>query len=298
MGIVAQANVPNLVLQFNVLDRGINYKGLVKTVPDNFWNDEIKPKLYPLWDTDKDRLVEFTWYDIGTYHCIRRKHIKNFKTGLYEWIDYEMEQHEVPAAEEFYEFLKDTFLRMEQILNAEFQEEMGREYGEIRSESWLTIRLARNFLLQETDYIFCTDVSIPEDTKQLYTEYRQKLRELPAQFGNSELSNVRFPISPEAYSAIYRQNFPDRKYLETEDQWITLGSFFYTTFKEKMIKYLSVRDITDKLYIQAFILKLKDQPVGLNGTPWAAEQTNALSVSKELDGLLVRLDNLEKGAVK
>lgn len=52
---------------------------MLKVVPDNYWNDEVKPKLYPLWDTEKDRLVEFSWYDNNTYHCIRRKFIKILK---------------------------------------------------------------------------------------------------------------------------------------------------------------------------------------------------------------------------
>ena len=306
MGIVANSNVPNLVIQLNVIDRGISYRGLVKTVPDNFWDNEVKPKMYPAWDTDKDRLIEFTWYDNNTYHCIRRKNIKNFKTGLYEWVDYEMEQSDVEAAKEFYEFLKDTFLRMEQILNEEFQEELGRIYGEVRSESWLSIRLARNFLLQETDFIFaCSDVYMPEEEKARYALYRQKLRELPTIFADKLPSEIFFPMSPQAYTALYKDYWPDNDYLETDDKWIKLGSFFYTTFKEKMIKYLSVRDITDQLYSQAFIRSLGETPYGPGGYAWKGEAVNkvaefpaeivdAARVISELDGLLGRIEELEK----
>lgn len=299
MGIVANSNVPNLVLQFSVLDRGITYRGMLKVVPDNYWNDEVKPKLYPLWDTDKDKLVQFTWYDNKTYHCIRRKHIKNFKTGLYEWIDYEMEQFDVEAAEEFFVFLKDTFLSIEQILNEEFQEEMGRIYGEVRSESWLSIRLARNFLLQETDFVFsCTDVSFPEDKKQSYAKYRQKLRDLPNYFADTPASEIKFPMSPEAYHAIYKDAHPENEYLETEDQWISLGSFFFTTFREKMVKYLSVRDVTDRLYNHAFINALQNTPMGIEKTPWSADHRNILTVKDQLDSLLERLETLESGSTE
>ena len=95
-----------LILQLVLADRQIVYRGVVKVVPDQYWKDEVVPKLYPLWDTEKDRLVEFSYYDNATYHCTRRKHVKNFRTGEYEWKDYEMEQNDVEEATTFYEFLK------------------------------------------------------------------------------------------------------------------------------------------------------------------------------------------------
>lgn len=291
MSIVAEANVPNLLLEFRMMDRTVTYRGMMKVIPDGHWNDEVKPKLYPLWDTDKDRLIQFTWYDNGTYHVVRRKFIKNFKTGEYEWKDYEMEQTDVEAARSFYEFLKETFLNIEQLQNAEFQEEIGRMYGEVRTESWLTIRLARNFLLQETDFIFCSDVQISEDLKTMYQTYRQKLRELPTTFADQPTNMVKFPISPEAYKAIYEVNNPGVEYLSTEDQWLALSQFFFTTFKEKMVRYLTVRDITDRLYNHAFLEAMRTNPVGLGGTAWSVEHQNLDSIKEQLDLLLERLDN-------
>ena len=61
---------------------------------------------------------------------------------------------------------------------------MGRMYGEVRTESWLSIRLARNFLLAETDYIFCSDVTISDEKKAMYQTYRQKLRESTCTFAD------------------------------------------------------------------------------------------------------------------
>jgi len=290
MGIVAEAKVPHLVLQLNVMDRGITYRGMLKVVPDTYWNDEVRPRLYPLWDTDKDHLVEFTWYDNDTYHCIRRKHIKNFKTGLYEWRDYEIQQTDIEEAKEFFTFLKDTFISIEQLINQEFQEEMGRMYGEVSSESWLSIRLARNFLLQETDFVFaCSDVELPEDVKNCYRTYRQKLRELPNLFADVSPQNVKFPMSPEAFTKLYKDNNPEAEYLETEDQWISLASFFFTTFREKMVRYLSVRDVTERLYTHAFIAAMRETPVALRGTAWSVTHQNMDSIKEQLDILVQKL---------
>jgi hypothetical protein len=263
----------------------------MKVVPDGHWDSEVRPKLYPLWDTEKDRLIEFTWYDNNTYHCVRRKFIKNFKTGEYEWKNYEMEQTDVAAARSFYEFLKDTFINIEQIQNAEFQEEMGRMYGEVRTESWLSIRLARNFLLQETDYIFCSDVTMDDAVKAQYQTYRQKLRDLPAQFADVAVNEVKFPISPESFNAVYTVNNPGVDYLATEDQWTALGSFFFTQFRDKMAKYLSVRDITDRMYNARFLEALRANPVGMGGTAWSVEHQNLDSIKEQLDQLLEKLDD-------
>ena len=291
MSIVAEANVPNLLLELRLSDRTITYRGMMKVVPDGHWDSEVRPKLYPLWDTEKDRLIEFTWYDNNTYHCVRRKFIKNFKTGEYEWKNYEMEQTDVEAARSFYEFLKDTFINIEQIQNAEFQEEMGRMYGEVRTESWLSIRLARNFLLQETDYIFCSDVTIDADLKAEYQTYRQKLRDLPAQFADVAVNEVKFPISPESFNAVYTVNNPGVDYLATEDQWTALGSFFFTQFRDKMARYLSVRDITDRMYNARFLEALRTNPVGMGGTAWSVEHQNLDSIKEQLDQLLEKLDD-------
>ena len=297
---MGQPTDPIVILELNLLDRTINYRNIMKTVPDQYWDDSVKPKLYPLWDTEKDRLITFKYYDNASFHCIRRKFIKNFTTNEYEWKDYEMAEDEAQEAANFYDFLKETFLNIEQLQNAEFQEELGRMYGEVRSESWLSIRLARNFLLQETDFIFTVSdaPSIDAEKKEMYKTYRQKLRDLPATFANNAPTEVKFPMSPEAFEAVYKPNNPDAVYLNTEDQWTALSNFFFTQFRDKMSRYLCVRDLTDRLYNNAFIDALKTNPVamsGINTTPWSNEHQNLDSIKASLDILLKKLEEENGG---
>ena len=297
---MGQPTDPIVILELNLLDRSINYRNIMKTVPDQYWDDSVKPKLYPLWDTEKDRLITFKYYDNASFHCIRRKFVKNFTTNEYEWRDYEMAEDEADEAAKFFEFLKETFLNIEQLQNAEFQEELGRMYGEVRSESWLSIRLARNFLLQETDFIFTVSdaPSIDADKKEMYKTYRQKLRDLPATFANNAPTEVKFPMSPEAFEAVYKANNPSAVYLDTEDQWTALSNFFFTQFRDKMSRYLCVRDLTDRLYNNAFIDALKTNPVamsGINTTPWSNEHQNLDSIKASLDVLLKKLEEEEGG---
>ena len=291
---MGQPTDPIVILELNLLDRTINYRNIMKTVPDQYWDDSVKPKLYPLWDTEKDRLITFRYYDNASFHCIRRKFVKNFTTNEYEWRDYEMAEDEVEEAAKFYNFLKETFLNIEQLQNAEFQEELGRLYGEVRSESWLSIRLARNFLLQETDFIFTVSdaPAVSDEKKENYKKYRQALRDLPKTFANASPTEVKFPVSPEAFEAVYKVNNPDVVYLDDEDQWIALSNFFFTQFRDKMARYLCVRDLTDRLYNNAFIEALQTQPIAssINTTPWSTQHQNLDSIKRSLDELLEKLE--------
>ena len=51
-------------------------------------------------------------------------------------------------------------------------------YNEQKQVSPLTVRLARNFLLDETDWAMVSDCGLSEEDKALYVKYRQKLRDL------------------------------------------------------------------------------------------------------------------------
>jgi hypothetical protein len=168
-------------------------------------------------------------------------------------------------------------------------------YGEVRSESWLTIRLARNFLLQETDFVMLSDCQLSDELKALYATYRQKLRDLPDLFADQELNMVKFPISPEAYNNFYIDANPDVEYLASEDQWIALSNFFYTNFRDKMARYLMVRDVTDRFYMNSYIKQMKENPVatGLVGTPWHIQHQNLDSIKASLDDLISKIDNGE-----
>ena len=132
----------------------------------------------------------------------------------------------------------------------------------------------------------------------MYKTYRQKLRDLPATFANNAPTEVKFPMSPEAFEAVYKANNPSAVYLDTEDQWTALSNFFFTQFRDKMSRYLCVRDLTDRLYNNAFIDALKTNPVamsGINTTPWSNEHQNLDSIKASLDILLKKLEEENGG---
>lgn len=50
----------------------------------------------------------------------------------------------------------------------------------IEEHKWKKLRQERNRRLAETDWIFSTDYHIPSELRKKWTEYRQKLRDLPS----------------------------------------------------------------------------------------------------------------------
>jgi len=257
MGIVVNSNLPNLILQFNVVQKQIFYKGIYKNIPENFWKSDVVSMLYPLWDTDKDKLIVFTWYDNNTYHAQRRKFVKNFQTNEYEWRDYEMERMDNDEAGKLFNFLKDTFFLVDSIENEEFQNELANVYAETSNVNWLTIRLARNFLLSETDWIFASDATIDDDTKEMWKKYRNYLRDLPESISSMIPEEIKFPINPSMYTKLFVQNNPGVEYLETPDQFLPLAAHYLTTFKEKMVRYLMVKEVTEQWYFESFMQTMK-----------------------------------------
>ena len=51
------------LLQVNAITKVVQYQGVEKTIPDTYWTSDIVPAIYPNWDSDKDKLVLFAWYN-------------------------------------------------------------------------------------------------------------------------------------------------------------------------------------------------------------------------------------------
>jgi hypothetical protein len=241
MGIIAESTVPNLILQVNVIQRQIYYKGVYKEIPDSYWKDEIIPKLYPLWDTDKDKLIVFTYFDTNTYNTQRRKFVKNFSTNEYVWKDYEMDQVGSEEGLALFELFKECFYLIDSIEKESFQNELANAYYDSKTVSWYGIRLARNFLLQDCDWITLSDSSLTEEEKELWKKYRQALRNVPQESGSEEAIDVLFPITPEDWKMYYKEHKPDEGYLESVDQYMKLAGHHITNMKERIFQYLMMK---------------------------------------------------------
>lgn len=256
MSISSNSTIPELILEVNLIKKTVRYRSVTKTIADTYWDDEIIPFLYPTWDSDKDRLVLFGWYSNNTYIAQRRKYTKDFKTGEFYWKDYEMEQLD-ESASGVYEKFKEAFFLADSLDTQEYEKEFARIHAATSSVSWLSVRLARNFLLDETDHVFIEDSPYSVEEKEMYRLYRQKLRDLPNSVSTTDPIDVRFPLSPKYFKEIWAEKNPDAEYLQTEDQYVKLASHYLTTFREKIASYLISRSITENLFFKTFVDSLK-----------------------------------------
>jgi len=263
MSIASNSTVPELILEVNVIKKQVRYRSVTKTIPDTYWKDEISTFLYPTWDSDKDKLVLFGWYSNNTYIAQRRKYSKNFKTGEFYWKDYEMEQLDESASVVFEKF-KEAFFLVDSLETQEYEQQFAKIYAETASVSWLSVRLARNFLLDETDHVFIEDSPYSDEDKALYRLYREKLRDLPSNVTSTDPADLKFPIDPKYYKSIWLEKNPDTVYLSTEDQFIRLSSHYFTTFREKFSSYLMVKSLTEGVYFSSFMNALKQSGVVWN----------------------------------
>ena len=245
------------LLQVNAITKVIQYQGIEKTIPDSYWTSDIVPVIYPTWDADKDKLVLFSWYDNNSYMCQRRKYVMNFKTNTFEWKDYEMEQVDDGSGQTLYNKFKDTFFLVDSLATVEYQNEFAKIYAATAATSWLTVRLSRNFLLDETDWVFVEDSGVSADDKELYKTYRKKLRDLPADANTTDAAAVKFPINPQYFKDIYLKKNASATYLGDDGQFVKLSEHYGTTFREKMTAYLIVRSMTDGVYNKTFMDALK-----------------------------------------
>ena len=289
------ASEPVLQVELNVIGQELSYTGIPKPIPQTYWTDTLVPLLYPVWDTDKDKLISFYYYSNGTYTAKRRKYVMNFKTNTNEWKDYEMEQVASSVADTFKEKLVEGWYAIDAIENIEFQNELGAMYAKANAVSPLSVRLARDFLLAETDWVYVEDSPVDADTKAMYTAYRQKLRDIPetVEF-STNVEGTKFPISPDFYNKIYKTENAGKDYLATDDQFLPLVSHYLKRYRDRMAHYLLTKSFTERSYFDTFIAEYNNVKV-LQSAHYVPEYTTEAKKAF-LDKLLAQcqteIDNL------
>ena len=246
MSISSNSTVPELLLEVNVIKKTVRYRDVTKTIPDTHWDDVIVPFLYPTWDSDRDKLVMFGWYSNNTYIAQRRKYTKNFKTGEFYWKDYEMEQLDESASTVFEKF-KETFFLVDSLETEEYQAVFAKMHAASSQFSWLTVRLARNFLLDETDHVFVSDSPYSDEDKEMYRLYRQKLRDLPASVSSSDAAYKGFPIVHVILRAFGWTKIQMRHILTSDDQYVELASHIISLRLERNLHHINCLEVLLKV---------------------------------------------------
>ncbi len=234
----------NVILYLNALNKTITYKNITKLISDSFWEKNFIPVLYPMWDSDRDRLEIFSYSADGSVYIAKNKYVKDFKTGEFTWTSYEFPSQEIDRQliEDLFEKLKELFNLYQDKENFDLSAELRAQYNNNAFLSWGKINIIKRFLLQDSDWVMLEDVVIDPKEKEMWIKYRQKVREIKTDFTDVAISpwDTRFPITPKHYVKYELTG----EYLEEEDHYYILDSFTLSHFTERMVNYITVSVMT------------------------------------------------------
>ena len=193
--------------------------------------------------------------------------------------------------------LIEGFYLIDSIENTNFEVELAQMYAKQATVTPLSVRLARNFLLDETDWVMCSDCPLSADDKALYTTYRTKLRDLtgtPEFSGNAE--GTKFPITPEFYNKIYKIENPSNAYLATDDQFLPLSGHYLKVFKEKIAHFLLLKSVTQTNYFSQIITQYQMSKPVVYDDPKMDPMNNEAYDKAEFLNLLIQEAQKELGS--
>ena len=201
----------NTDIYLNAIERSIQYQGIRKDITDAYWETDISPLLYPLWDSAKDKLEVFLVRKDGTYSIHRNKYKKNFADNTGKWVSYEFD----PAGTSEYNVeqlatqIKEKFIEFRDVEENRYEKAIQTEYARSNSLTWNKIKVVRKFMLQDSDHIFLEDSPVSAADKELWKKYRAYIRDIPVIQNAATPFDVVFPITPDEYNK--------RKTLDVDD---------------------------------------------------------------------------------
>ena len=224
-------------LYLNAFDKTIQYEGVMKTIDDDYWTSDIVPILYPMWDSDNDKLELFVQYKDNTVKMNKSKYQRNQKTGVYKWISYQFDLSPFPTEvndlstkviEKWTEYRVGQENDLERALAASF--------AKSTILNWTKVTLIRNFLLMDSDWTQLGDAPISAEEKAKWVTYRQKLRDIPQDQKDNAANAVVFPITPSKHTKLG----DGLTYLGDVSHFYTIPQSVYSKFSTRIVNYLAL----------------------------------------------------------
>ena len=224
-------------LYLNAFDKTIQYEGVMKTIDDDYWTSDIVPILYPMWDSDNDKLEVFVQYKDNTVKMNKTKYQRNQKTGVYKWISYQFDLSPFPTeVNDLYTRLIEKFTEYRVGQENDLERALAASFAKSTIINWTKITLMRNFLLMDSDWTQLGDAPLSADEKAKWVTYRQKLRDIPADQKNAAANSVVFPITPTKHVKL-ADSFT---YLEDVSHFYTIPQSVYSKFSTRIVNYLAL----------------------------------------------------------
>jgi hypothetical protein len=209
----------------------------MKTIDDDYWTSDIVPILYPMWDSDKDKLELFVQYKDGTSKMNKTKYQRNQKTGAFKWVSYQFDLS--PFSDEITDMYnkvieKWTEYRVGQ--ENDLERALAASFSRTAIINWTKVTLIRNFLLMDSDWTQLGDAQLTTDQKAQWVTYRQKLRDIPADQKSIPANSVIFPVTPTKYVKMA----DSLDYLSDATHFYTIPQSVYSKFSTRIVNYLAL----------------------------------------------------------
>ena len=265
-------------LYLNAFDKTIQFEGVMKTIDDDYWTANIVPILYPLWDSDKDKLELFVQYKDGSTKMNKTKYQRNQKTGVYKWVSYQFDLSPFPdEIKDMYDRVVDKWTEYRVGQENDLERSLASHFSRTAILNWTKVKLIRNFLLMDSDWTQLGDAPITAEDKARWVSYRTKLRAIPQEQKEIAANSVTFPMTPPKWAALD----DGKDYLSDVGHFFTIPQSVYSKFSTRIVNYLAMSIGTTN--IDGMDVTKVDSPYNL--------QTTLVS---ELDEIL---DLIDKGEI-
>ena len=224
-------------LYLNAFDKNIQYEGIMKTIDDDYWTKEIVPILYPMWDSDNDKLEVFVQYKDGTSRMNKTKYSRNQKTGTFKWISYQFDLAPFPTeVNDLYTKIVEKWTEYRVGQENDLERALAASFSKSTILNWTKVTLMRNFLLMDSDWTQLGDAPLSTEEKAKWVTYRQKLRDIPEEQKDNAANAVVFPITPSKHAKLG----DGLTYLGDVSHFYTIPQSVYSKFSTRIVNYLAL----------------------------------------------------------
>lgn len=236
------ASTQSVALYVNATTRQMQRDGITKSISDQYWSDEIVPILYPIWDSDRDKLESFIYYKDGSSKMLKNKYQRNQKTGEYKWVSYEFDLTPFPSYEidGLFNQLNEKFTNFRDIEEYDLDRKLQSTYAKDNIVNWNKLVIIRKFLLMDSDWSQVPDSPLSDEQKAQWIAYRQKLRDIPQEFNGFPAAEVKFPITPTKYAERVAAGDTEEYLANDKQHFFLLNQSVYQKYTNRILTYLSI----------------------------------------------------------
>ena len=265
-------------LYLNAFDKTIQFEGVMKTIDDDYWTSDIVPILYPLWDSDKDKLELFVQYKDNTVKMNKTKYQRNQKTGAYKWVSYQFDLAPFTTeVNDLYTRIVEKWTEYRVGQENDLERALAASFSKSTILNWTKVTLMRNFLLMDSDWTQLGDAPCSDAEKARWVAYRKKLRDIPKDHATMSANSVPFPMTPPKWAALA----DGEEYLDSTSHFFTIPQSVYSKFSTRIVNYLAMAIGTTNID-------------GMDVTRIHVQKNVQTSLVSELDEIL---DLIDKGEI-